>query len=65
MGEPQMQIVLCSDVAESEGFDLRCGAGRVAALTCHWHVIHYRSRSNPDPAMKILPCQMAGEYLHG
>ena len=26
---------------------LLCGAGPVAALTCHWHVIHYRSPSNP------------------
>ena len=31
------------------GIDLRCGAGRVAALTCPRHVIHYRSRSIPDP----------------
>ena len=34
-------------LAEMEGFDLPCGAGRVAALTCPRHVIHYRSRSNP------------------
>ena len=31
------------------GIDLRCGAGRVAALTCPRHVIHYRSRSIPNP----------------
>ena len=30
------------------GLDLRCGAGRVAALTCPRHVIHYRSRSSPS-----------------
>lgn len=35
-------------VARRKGFDLRCGAGQVAALTCSQHVIHYRSRSNPD-----------------
>ena len=29
------------------GIDLPCGAGRVAALTCRRHVIHYRSRSIP------------------
>ena len=31
-----------------KGFDLSCGTGRVAALTCPRHVIHYRSRSNPS-----------------
>ena len=35
-----------------KGFDLRCGAGRVAALACHWHAIHYRSRSNPTEVSK-------------
>ena len=39
-------------MAESKGFDLRCGAGRVAALTCHRHLIHFRSRSNPIYAKK-------------
>ena len=29
------------------GLDLRCGGGRVAALTCPRHVIHSRSRSSP------------------
>ena len=32
---------------DSKGIDLRCGAGRVAALTCPWHVIHSHSRSIP------------------
>ena len=31
-----------------KGFDLRCGGGRVTALTCPRHVIHSRSRSNPS-----------------
>ena len=31
-----------------KGFDLRCGGGRVAALTCPRHVIHSRSRANPS-----------------
>ena len=35
-------------LARRKGFDLRRGAGQVAALTCPRHVIHYRSRSNPD-----------------
>ena len=35
-------------MAESKGFDLLCGAGQVAALTCPRHVIHSRSRSNPS-----------------
>ena len=34
-------------LVETKGFDLPCGAGRVAALTCRRHVIHSRSRSNP------------------
>ena len=34
-------------MAEKEGFDLRCGAGRLAALECHRHSIHFRSGSNP------------------
>ena len=42
----------CSAVKPSEtlpggGFDLLCGAGRLAALTCPRHVIHHRSGSNP------------------
>ena len=41
------QSGVSSDVAQRVGFDLPCGAGRVAALTCPRHVIHYRSRSNP------------------
>ena len=34
-------------MAQKEGFDLPSGAGRVAALECPRHSIHYRSRSNP------------------
>ena len=34
------------------GLDLRSGAGRLAALTCPRHVIHYRSRSSPYPMTK-------------
>jgi hypothetical protein len=34
-------------LAQKEGFDLPSGAGRVAALECPRHSIHYRSRSNP------------------
>ena len=34
-------------MAERVGFDLHCGAGRVAALTVPRTVIHSRSRSNP------------------
>ena len=30
------------------GVDLRCGGGRVAALTCSRRVIHSRSRSTPS-----------------
>ena len=41
-----------SDMVPVVGLDLRCGAGRLAALTCPRHVIHYRSRSSPDPMAK-------------
>ncbi len=34
-------------MAEAVGFDLPCGAGRLAALGCHRQSIHYRSGSNP------------------
>jgi hypothetical protein len=34
-------------LVEARGIDLRFGAGRVAALACHRHAIHYRSRSIP------------------
>ena len=37
-------------LAQKEGFDLRCGAGRVAALTCRRHVIHYRGAAPLPPA---------------
>ena len=44
------------------GFDLLCGAGRVAALECPRHSIHYRSRSNPAENSQnkaATPCGMA------
>ena len=47
---------------QKEGFDLPCGAGRVAALTCPRHVIHYRSRSNPPGNQKEQPI-LADELL--
>ena len=34
-------------LAEDEGFDLPRWAGQVAALACHRHASHSRSRSNP------------------
>ena len=34
-------------MVETEGFDLRYGGGRLAALECPRHSIHYRSGSNP------------------
>ena len=34
-------------MVEMRGVDLLCGAGRVAALECPRHSIHYRSRSTP------------------
>ena len=46
---------LCTDVAEGAGFDLPCGAGRVAALERPRRSIHSRSRSNP-----IWVCKMTG-----
>ena len=35
-----------------KGIDLRCGAGRVAALECPRHSIHCRSRSIPGSHTK-------------
>ena len=37
------------------GVDLRCGGGRVAALTCPRHVIHSRSRSTPSQTKNNSP----------
>ena len=34
-------------MVETEGFDLRCGAGQVAALERPRRSIHFRSGSNP------------------
>ncbi len=43
-----------------QGF-ARLRAGRVAALTCHWHVIHYRSHRIPAYTIsKIFPLPLAG-----
>ena len=42
---------------EAVGFDLLCGAGRLAALECHRHSIHSRSGSNPDSYKKQQPGQ--------
>ena len=39
-------------MAEGAGFDLPCGAGRVAALRRHRRLIHFRSRSNPALFMR-------------
>ena len=33
-------------LAREAGLDLPCGAGRVAALTCHRHVIHSRGAAS-------------------
>ena len=35
-------------MADRVGFDLPCGAGRLAALGCPRQPIHYRSGSNPN-----------------
>ena len=39
-------------MAEGAGFDLPCGAGRVAALRRPRRLIHSRSRSNPDLSIR-------------
>ena len=48
-----------------QGF-ARLRAGRVAALTCHWHVIHYRSHRIPAYTIsKIFPLPLAGGNIFG
>ena len=48
-----------------QGF-ARLRAGRVAALTCHWHVIHYRSHRIPAyTILKMFPLPLAGGNIFG
>ena len=42
-----MTLWCSSDAADRVGFDLPCGAGRLAALGYPRQPIHYRSGSNP------------------
>ena len=39
-------------MAEGKGFDLNCDSGLGSALTCHRHVIHSLTRSNPNKTIE-------------
>ena len=54
-----------SFMVETEGFDLPCGAGHLAALACHRHAIHYRSGSNPLSDAKQKDRQKACPFVLG
>ena len=41
-----------------------CAAGRLAALACHWHAIHYRSEFKP-PAITKEPPRLGQLFCFG
>ena len=53
-------------ILQRQGF-ARLRAGRVAALTCHWHVIHYRSHRIPAYTISKIfpPCLWQGGNIFG
>lgn len=54
VGAPLKGLASCRE----GGLDLCCGRGRVAALECRRHSIHYRSRSSPICQNTEAPCRV-------
>ena len=50
-------------LVEMLGVDLFCGTGQVAALICHRHIIHSRSRSTPNIEKKKQPLKTSGCFF--